>query len=131
MRRILIVLAAVLGLVIVAVPAQAQPAEAAVTIDSAQLVNDYQVRVSGTITCEANHEYSLNVELRQQPRTTGSGFTFGTCTGGIQEWTITNFPSERTWHPGRIFVHVSSSVCDPEFFECTSGETFTQLDLKH
>lgn len=137
MRRMLILVAAATGLVIASAPAQAQPDEPpeptgpTVTIESGKLLNDWQVRVTGTVTCEVGDEFTVSVEVRQRPDLNGSGgsFTPISCTGEPQQWTATTFPSQRPWHPGPAFVYAFGSACDPEFVECTFAETFRDVHL--
>ena len=113
--RAAVLLCAVLGLGFAAGPAQAV-LQTTVTVQSAQLVNSSEVRVAGTITCDAPGEFIMRVRL-QQGRQPAEGFGLidspQACSAGEPDtWTVT--VSGGPFKHGKALVFADGTECDPD-----------------
>jgi len=116
-----------------AIPAgTAGAATADVVIESAVLVNNFQVQVIGSITCSPGNTYSLSVEVLQQGPARelrgGGTFVFDYCSmTGKTTWvvTVTGGP----FKPGEALVRANGGECD--FDGCSSDLEETLVRLSH
>jgi len=138
MRRVLLVLgAAVTSVLLSASPALAQEPTLTVTINSAVIINPFQMRVAGTIDkCVAGEQYGAFVVVTQkgpkQSTVRGFGSTGGTCANtGPQTWTEIVGAEDLTFNPGKTFVSAEGQVCD-ETGEpiCSVGSASRTLQVK-
>jgi hypothetical protein len=136
MRRVLLVLGMAITAVVLSVtPALAQAAAGTITINSAVILSPFQMRVTGTVECVEGSQYNLffvNVKQQgpQQSTVNGYGATQGSCTAtGPQTWTTTVQADNRTFNPGKTFVRVDGTVCDPSS-NCSPGTAELTLQVK-
>lgn len=112
LKRLLVLCALVAALV---VPATASAATSTnVTVQSATLLNNFQVQVVGTIQCVATEQYFVQVQVFQrgpgQTNQTGSGSTSGICqSNSPQSWVIT--VTGGPFSPGKALIQAFGQVC--------------------
>ena len=112
LKRILVLFALLAAFV---VPSTASAATTtSINVQSATLLNNFQVQVVGTIQCTFPDSYSVQVGVFQrgpgQTNQTGSGFTSGQCSSnGPQSWivTVTGGP----FSPGKALITATGNVC--------------------
>ena len=111
-KRLLLLLAVVGAL---AAPGAVQAATTTnVTIQSATLLNNFQVQVVGTIQCVSNEQYQVQVSVLQrgpgQVNQQGFGSTSGVCVNnGPQGWVVT--AQGGPFSPGKAFIQATGQVC--------------------
>jgi hypothetical protein len=123
LKRIVVLFALLAALV---VPSTANAATTtSINVQSATLLNNFQVQVTGTIQCTFPDSYFVNIQVYQrgpgQANQTGSGSTSGQCTNnGPQSWivTVTGGP----FSPGKALITAFGQVCGP------TGCAFDQED---
>jgi hypothetical protein len=116
-----------------AVPSAATAATTTnVTIQSATLVNNFQVQVTGTIQCTQGEQYFVSVTVLQrgpgQTSQEGSGSTSGICSSNTnQGWivTVTGGP----FSPGKALILASGQVCG--FTSCAFDQDDRTIRLRH
>lgn len=130
LRRVILVAALTGGLIAPAVPAHAAPS-VNVTIQSATLINNFQVQVVGEISCTFAANYNISVQVRQsgpgQTIQQGNGFTGGECsTNGPTSWVVT--VNGGPFSQGKALVTADGGVCD--FTGCGFDTDSRQIRLR-
>jgi hypothetical protein len=132
LRKALAVVGVALGFVFaVSAEALAQPT---ITIQSATLVDDRHVLVTGTATCTSGTSYTLGAFVLQQTRNEprdGFGSVAGTCpSDGALTWSVTVEgigAGHPYWRPGRAFVRATIIECTTL---CTSATAERDLIVR-
>ena len=85
---------------------------AGLTIEpDAQLINDNQVLVEGTIACQPGAFVFVNVDLTQNGTQSGGGTSFVCNSFGQEDWSVTVNSFGDIWHKGKAHVFATAGVC--------------------